>query len=132
VNSYASLLDGGDMDAVASLFEHATWRSDPYGTVLRGSAEVRPVYEQMKADAAGSRRTKHLLTNLTVTVEPGGQTASSHCYWTVLQNAGPTQRIDITLSGQYVDQFEKADGKWRFTDRLITVDLEGDQSGRIG
>jgi hypothetical protein len=131
VNSYALLLDSGDMDAVSNLFEHATWRSDPYGTVLRGSAEVRPVYERLKVAAAGSPRTKHLLTNLTVTVEPGAQTASSHCYWTVLQNVVPTQRIDIILSGQYSDQFEKSDGKWRFTDRLIKVDLQGDQSAPI-
>jgi ketosteroid isomerase-like protein len=131
VNSYALLLDGGDIDAVASLFAHATWRSDPYGTVLRGFAEVRPVYERLKVDAEGLPRTKHLLTNLTVKVEPGAVTASSHCYWTVLQNVVRGQRIDIILSGQYVDQFEKADGRWRFSDRLIRVDLEGDQSGHL-
>ena len=43
VHSYARLLDGGDVDAVAALFEHSTWRSMPDGSRLRGSEEVRPV-----------------------------------------------------------------------------------------
>ncbi len=88
VNSYALLLDGGDMDAVAALFAHSTWRSEPEGHVLRGVEEIRPVYEQLKSPEGGPR-TKHLLTNLTVDVEPGASTASAHCYWTVLQNIGP-------------------------------------------
>jgi SnoaL-like domain len=132
VNSYALLLDAGDMDAVAGLFEHATWRSEPYGTVLHGSAEVRTVYEKVKVDDSGAPGTKHLLTNLTVHLEPGASSASSHCYWTVLQKVTAGRGIDAILSGQYVDRFEKVDGAWRFTDRLTTVDLTGDQSGHVG
>ena len=124
VHSYGTLLDRGDVDAVTGLFEHATWRGDPHGPTLRGSAEVRPVYEQLLA-ALGSLRTRHLLTNLTVAVDEEGSTASSHCYWTVLQNTEPGAAIDITLAGQYSDRFEKVDGAWRFADRLITTDLIG-------
>ena len=91
VHSYGTLLDRGDVDAVTGLFEHATWRGDPHGPTLRGSAEVRPVYEQLLA-ALGSLRTRHLLTNLTVAVDEEGSTASSHCYWTVLQNTEPGRR----------------------------------------
>jgi hypothetical protein len=132
VNSYALLLDAGDVDAVAGLFEHATWRSEPYGTVLRGSQEVRTVYEKLKVDDGVSPSTKHLLTNMTVGVDPGATSASSHCYWTVLQRAAAGGEIDITFSGQYVDRFEKVDGSWRFTDRLTRVDLSADKSGHIG
>ena len=132
VNSYALLLDAGDLDAVAELFEHSTWRSEPHGTVAHGIAEIRPIYEKLRVYGDGTLRTKHLLTNMTVQLEPDGTTASSHCYWTVLQNAVPRQRIDVILSGQYVDKFEKVGGTWRFADRLIRVDLEGDQSGHVG
>ncbi len=60
-------------------------------------------------------------------VEPDATTtASSHCHWTVLQNS-TTGGIVITLSGQYADSFEKVGDIWRFTDRLITVDLTGDR-----
>lgn len=124
VHSYGLLLDRGDIDGVVALFEHSSWRGDPNGPALRGSIEVRPVYEQLLA-ALGSLRTKHLLTNLTVEIDENGTTASSHCYWTVLQNTEPGATIDITLSGQYTDRFGKIDGRWRFTDRLITTDLFG-------
>jgi hypothetical protein len=124
VNSYALLLDQGDIDGVVALFQHSTWRGDANRPVLRGSAEVRPLYEQLLA-ALGSLRTRHLLTNLTVRIDGSGTTASSHCYWTVLQNTEPGAAIDVTLSGQYTDRFEKVDGRWRFADRMITTDLFG-------
>jgi ketosteroid isomerase-like protein len=130
VHSYALWLDRGDMDAVAALFEHATWRSEPNGQVLRGVEQIRPVYEQLKT-YDGSPRTKHLLTNLTVDVEAGTSTASAHCYWTVLQNVEAGRAIEIILSGQYTDKFEKIDGVWQFADRLITVDLTGNASGHV-
>jgi ketosteroid isomerase-like protein len=122
VHSYALLLDGGDTEAVVALFEHSTLRSDPNGSVLHGSDEIRPVYQRLTVD--GAPPTKHLLTNLTVAVGAEADTASSHCYWTVLRQ-GPTGGIDVMLSGQYVDRFEKVAGRWRFADRLIIVDLGG-------
>lgn len=125
VHSYARMVDGGDLDGVVALFEDSTWRSLPNGSVLRG-AEVRPVYEQLLA-GDDAPRTKHLITNLTVTVAPGAATASSHCYWTVVEGR-PGGSIGIALSGQYTDTFEKVDDRWRFADRLITVDLTGQQS----
>jgi len=130
VNSYARLLDAGDMDAVTALFAHSTWRSEPNGQVLRGVEEIKPVYEQLKTDD-GSPRTKHLLTNLTVDVEAGASTATAHCYWTVLQNNAPGRAITILLSGQYTDKFEKVEGEWHFADRLITVDLTGDAAAPV-
>ncbi len=126
VHSYARLLDSGDVNAVATLFEHSTWRSLPSGSVRRGTAEVRPVYENLLAQDS-SRHTKHLITNLSVQVEPGATTASSHCCWTVLQGA-PGEPIRIILSGEYADTFEKVDSRWRFSGRLITVDLAGEPS----
>ena len=40
VHEYARRLDAGDLDGVAALFEHATWRSESTGEVLRGT-EIR-------------------------------------------------------------------------------------------
>ena len=36
VHSYARLLDDGDVDAVAALFEHSTWRSLPQRVDVAG------------------------------------------------------------------------------------------------
>lgn len=128
VNSYARLLDAGDVDAVAALFEHSTWRSAG-GQVLRGSAAVKPVYDALKNNQ-GSSRTKHLLSNLTVEIGEGNRTARSHCYWTVLQATAPGEPTTVTLTGQYTDTFEKVAGRWRFSDRLITTDFTGDAPGQ--
>jgi ketosteroid isomerase-like protein len=124
IHSYARLLDEGDIDAVVALFEHSTWRSLPHGSILRGSAGVRPIYEQLIVRQNG-RPTKHLITNLSIDVPHADATAAaSHCYWTVIQ-ASPGTPVTIDLSGQYTDTFQKVDDRWRFADRLVTVDLSG-------
>jgi ketosteroid isomerase-like protein len=123
VHRYAFLLDAGDVDAVAALFEDATWRSDRSDVVRRGAAEVRPVYEQLvsTADAAGTR---HLISDLVVTIGPDAGSASARCHWTVLQ-ADDGHPAAGNLSGRYVDRFTKVRGRWRFADRLITTDPGG-------
>jgi 3-phenylpropionate/cinnamic acid dioxygenase small subunit len=126
VHGYARLLDAGDFDGLADLFEHATWRSAAHGTVLRGTSEVRSAYDRIRL-YDGSPRTKHLITNLSIDIEPGGESASSHCYFTVLQGITAGNPIEITVDGQYIDTFEKIQATWRFADRLFIVDLEGDQ-----
>ena len=123
IHSYAFLVDDGDIDAVTALFEHATWRSDRQAAVRRGAAEVRPVYEQLLA-SNGAARTRHRLTDVAVTVDPGATTASSRCHWTVLRD-GTDGSTDVVLSGQYVDRFARVGDGWRFADRLITTDLIG-------
>jgi SnoaL-like domain len=55
VNSYGLPLDQGDIDGVVALFQHSTWRGNADRPVLRGRAEVRPVYEQLPP--AGADRT---------------------------------------------------------------------------
>jgi hypothetical protein len=97
--------------------------------VLHGSDEVRPIYENLR-DRSGGHQSKHLITNLSIEVGPDATNASSHCYWTVLRTA-PGRGIDITLSGQYTDTFEKVDDRWRFTDRLISTDLDGATSNPL-
>jgi hypothetical protein len=119
-------MDAADFDGVAALFAEATWRSEATGQVLRGASEVRRVYDHVVL-YDGSPRTKHLLTNLTVTVDACGTTAAGQCSFTVLQGVVPGEPISIVLSGRYVDRYEKVDGAWRFADRLFVADLLGDQ-----
>jgi 3-phenylpropionate/cinnamic acid dioxygenase small subunit len=126
VHEYARRLDAGDLDGVAALFEHATWRSTETGQTLEGTERIRRVYDRVVL-YDGSPRTKHLITNLDVELLDT-DTASAHCYFTVLQGVVPGQPVDVILSGRYVDRFEKVGGSWRFADRLFVTDLIGDLS----
>jgi 3-phenylpropionate/cinnamic acid dioxygenase small subunit len=125
VHAYASRLDSGDFDGVSALFEHATWRSESTGEVLRGREEVRAVYERVRL-YDGSPRTKHLISNLSIDVEPDVGRAAAECCFTVLQGVDSGDPIQIVLSGRYVDRFERVAGVWRLADRLFVVDLTGD------
>lgn len=127
VHEYAERLDAGDLDAVAALFEQATWRSDAAGRALRGIDEVRRVYDRVVL-YDGSPRTKHLISNLVVDIDPGAATAGGRCCFTVLQGVVPGEPIEVILGGRYLDRFEKIAGRWRFADRLFVTDVVGDLS----
>ena len=125
LHSYAELLDAGDLDGVAALFRHATWRSSTRSDVLRGSEQVR--------DAVPGRDpvrrhpwTRHVISNVTVVCN-GSPVATARSYFTVLQ-AVPGFPLQPVLAGRYHDELERVDGAWRFTDRLILPDLVGDLS----
>jgi len=131
VHAYARRLDAGDLEGVAALFEQAAWRSESTGEVRRGREEVRAVYERVRL-YDGSPRTKHLITNLTIDVEPDVDRAAAECCFTVLQGIEAGEPIQIILSGRYVDRFERSAGVWRFSDRLFIVDLTGDLGRHFG
>lgn len=125
IHSYAELLDAGDLDGVAELFTHATWRTAQRADVLRGAAQVRAAYGGVIL-YDGLPRTKHVISNVTV-ISDGTPLASARSYFTVLQ-ALPELPLQPIIAGRYHDEFERVDGEWRFTDRLILVDLVGDLS----
>ena len=68
-----------------------------------------------------------MITNLVIDVDPSGTHSSARSYFTVLQATDelPLQPI---IAGRYEDQFEKVDGRWRFSERIIHPDLHGDLS----
>jgi len=113
VHRYAELLDDGDLDGVADLFAHATWRSG--GRVRHGRDEVRRAYDPVIL-YDGVPRTKHVISNLIVEGD------TSRCYFTVVQDGR------AILVGRYHDRFEQVDGAWRFAERIIYADLVGDLS----
>lgn len=124
VYAYAELIDEGNLDGLANLFEHASWRAAGVNFVARGTAEVRAMYDGVIL-YDGTPRTKHVISN--VTIEIDGHRARARSYFTVLQ-AVRGFSLQPIIAGRYTDEFEKAGGVWRFDDRLITSDLVGDLS----
>jgi 3-phenylpropionate/cinnamic acid dioxygenase small subunit len=79
----------------------------------------------VKLHADGTPRTKHVTTNVIVEIDEAAGTATARSYFTVFQQtaAVPLQAI---VAGRYHDRFARAAGGWRFTERLIYMDLVGD------
>ena len=126
VYRYAELLDGGDLDGVAALFAHADWRPGTRDFVAHGTDEVRRMYDGVIIYEDGTPHTKHVITNLVIDHEDGAAEATARSYFTVLQaNDGVLQPI---IAGRYHDRFEQVDGDWRFAERIIHPDLQGDLS----
>lgn len=123
VHRYAELIDAGDLDGVAALFAHATWRSSGRRGALRGAAEARRAYDGVILYETGTPCTKHVITN--VIVEIAGDRATARSAFTVFQ-ARPDFPLQAIICGRYEDVFERVDGAWRFADRLIAPELLGD------
>jgi 3-phenylpropionate/cinnamic acid dioxygenase small subunit len=128
VMTYAERLDAGDLDGVAALFSHATWRSPARTEPLRGAEEVRHAYDGVLL-YDGIPATRHVVTNLVVELEPPDR-ARARSYFTVFQ-ARPDFPLQAIICGRYHDTFERTAGVWRFTDRLIVPDLLGDLSHHL-
>jgi 3-phenylpropionate/cinnamic acid dioxygenase small subunit len=130
IHEYAERLDAGDLDGVAALFEHATWGSPGRGEPLRGAAQVRRGYDGVILHEDGTPSTKHVISNVTVDVQDGAETASARSYFTVLQ-ARPDLPLQPIIAGRYHDRFDRVDGRWRFTERMIIPDLIGNLSRHL-
>ena len=91
---------------------------------LRGVEQVRRAYDGVLL-YDGVPCTKHVISNLTVTVDPAGATATARSYFTVLQ-ARPDLPLQPIIAGRYHDAFACVADVWRFSDRVILPDLVGD------
>ena len=131
--TYAERVDLGDFEGVGALFEHSTYRSALGDDVVTytGSGDVQSTMESMvmRYDD-GTPRTKHVTTNLMIDVDGGAGTATSKCYFSVLQQVGDFP-LQVIIAGRYHDRFERVAGEWRFADRLIFSDLIGDLSHHL-
>lgn len=129
VFGYAERLDAGDFDAVAELFADATY-GPAGGPALRGSEAVRKVLGSLVILYDGTPRTKHVTTNLVVDVDEKGDAATGRAYFTVFQS---TEKLSLQpiVAGRYEDRFVLAGRSWRFSERVIHMDLQGDLSQHL-
>ena len=124
VHRYAELLDVGDLDGVAGLFERAAWGAGTRDFKVEGTEAVRHMYDGVILYEDGTPRTKHVITNLVIELAPEGDAATARSYFTVLQlHDGDLKPV---IAGRYHDRFEQVDGEWRFAERIIHPDLQGD------
>jgi hypothetical protein len=125
LHRYCELQDAADFVGVSELFRHSVYAvagSDShfgYDEVYALKTRHDKTYDD------GTLRTKHVTTNTILEVEDGADVATARSYFTVLQ-ATPELPLQPVFAGRYHDTFEKVDGRWRFTERVIHGDLVGD------
>lgn len=131
--AYAERIDSGDFDGLAQLFEDAELTFEGHDQVHRGQAEVRALYEAStrRYPDDGTPKTKHLVTNVIVSVDDSAGTAAARSYFTVLQAVPAVLSLQPIISGRYDDRFGCTNGRWHFTARRITVDLVGDLGSHL-
>jgi hypothetical protein len=133
VHALAEAIDDADGDRIEALFGDGTFTMAG-GRPREGGAAFRQVIEQGMLTYDGSPRTAHQVTNLTIEVDPGGRSASGEARITVYQQVPATGDraafpLQAVLVGRYQDRYHRdADGTWRFTSRVMHVDLVGDTS----
>ena len=68
LNRYAFTIDTGDLDGFADLFAHGEWRM-ANGELLTGRQQIREALARIRIYADGTPRTKHVTSNIDVTVD---------------------------------------------------------------
>ncbi len=131
---YAELLDAGDLDGVAGLFEHGRIcgvEDGPPETVFEGAAGVRKMYEMAtRIYEDGTPKTRHNTSNVQLDIDESEGTARSRSYYSVTQ-ATPTLPLQVIVTGHYKDTFHRVDGEWCFDSRIMFVDQLGDVSQHL-
>jgi len=129
---YAEHIDRGELEAVAELFREGEIVSSAPEARFAGYDEVLGLYRascRIYPDT-GTPKTRHLTTNVRITVADDGATARAHSYYSVLQATAdlPLQPI---IAGHYEDDFRRSGGGWQFARREMFVDLLGDCSAHL-
>jgi uncharacterized protein (TIGR02246 family) len=129
VYTYAERMDAGDFDGVADLFADATLTFEGYGEAVSGRDAIAALYERStRRYENGTPCTKHVMTNVIVDVDDGGDSAASRSYFTVLQAVPGALALQPVIAGRYRHTYTRDAGGWHVVTMHITIDLVGDLS----
>ena len=129
---YAELMDAGDFEGAAAMFEHADLILDHDTDTRTDAAGILEIWRSLViVHDDGTPRTKHVTTNPIVEVDEALGTATCRSYYTVLQQLGDGPLVPI-VAGRYHDRFERVADEWRFSERDYSMmDLVGDVSRHL-
>jgi ketosteroid isomerase-like protein len=129
IYTYAERIDVGDFDGVADLLEHATLTFEGYGDEVAGRDAIARLYERStRRYEDGTPSTKHVMTNVMVDVDDGGDSATSRSYFTVLQAVRGALALQPVIAGRYSHAYARDDLGWHIVTMHVTIDLVGDVS----
>jgi len=116
---------------VADLFRNAIVDTPGVEGVTGRDAVLAMYRSTVRLHDDGTPRTRHVTTNVRVTVDEQTGTAAARSSYLVVQAADglPLQPVVV---GRYDDRFALVDGDWEFRRRTMHVDLVGDLSHHLG
>ncbi|MCU1455012.1 MAG: dioxygenase beta subunit [Acidimicrobiales bacterium] len=132
VHRCAELMDLGEAEAAAALFDGATLIVEHDGVSETHDGAAAVLTGHLLPTMVGSRsapRSKHIVTNLAVTVRADGATAEARSYLTVLQAPTAGAMLQPVRCGRQLDELARVGDAWRFRSRRIIVDLDHGQEG---
>ncbi|MFG2288215.1 nuclear transport factor 2 family protein [Streptomyces sp. NPDC048595] len=126
---YAELVDDGDFAGLGILLAYATFTGS--GAPVSGGDAIEKMFrDTLIVYADGTPRTQHVTTNVAIEVDEQASTAVSRSYVTVMQ-ALPDLPLQPIAGGRYHDRFERRDGRWRFVERRVRINLVGEVSRHL-
>jgi len=124
---YAELMDLGQFEALAELFERARIRMggrEPREVEGRQLLEIWR--DQVILYPCGTPRTRHVVTNPIIELDEAAGRARVRSAYTVYQ-ATDELPLQVIALGRYHDEFERYDGSWHFVFRDYSMlDLAGE------
>jgi len=117
---YTTALDASDVAAVVDCFTDDAVLESPVIGIIAGSAAIRAFAERFAAQRAGGTQFRHMVTNIAVEVEPGGDRARASAYLLVLITRDGKSRS--LPPGRYECEVVKEAGIWRFSRRVVFHD----------
>ena len=123
MNEYCFAIDSGDLATFGRLFAHAEW-------IAEGKKPGKESANNLIIYADGTPRTKHMMSNIDLEIDEINARAVAHCYVTVWQQTDDFL-LQAIFAGDYFDEFEQVEGKWRFSKRELRHSLIGDMSAHL-
>lgn len=119
---YAELLNTGQFDEVGTLFPEGHIRIEGNPQTYSGSKEIAQMYrDTVQVPASGI---DSLLFNTNLQLEIDGDTAVARSYFVALMQR-PGQVVPV-VAGRYRDKLQRRTEGWRFSERVMNIDLVGD------
>jgi hypothetical protein len=130
IHEYAHRFDAAQFDEFAALFTDGTLTLTGIAPPATGAEAVRATIEQLVILYEGSPRTNHIMSNVMIDIDAGGQIARARTYVQILQ-AVRGLPLQIIATGIYSDRFAKRGEEWTFAERTSVGSLVGDVSHHL-
>jgi hypothetical protein len=133
VLAYPALIDRGDIEGVAKLFEGikmSTMDASEENVPTLSADDIRGMYAGVILYEDGLPHTKHVISNMDIRFSEDGQTATSRSHYSVLQGL-PDFPLQVIITGRYEDTFGFNGETWKLRVRREAADIVGDLTRHV-